>query len=343
MIFENNHTHMMSNSRRPSRSRLRSQGPWRFHLSEDTYITKRDDGQLIMVRDHDKGSIFDVGLDLLGEAFIGPNFGGVRRTSICATSDEGSEESGSDDQSSTASIKSTQPVPKGGQQEVTNITQQVLMPVISKTSNMAGDPPPGIYQQGSKQLALLPIGTQIAPKSQPPPPPTYPPPDHVHFAKPWTYQQAPPIAYAHGYQQAMMYAQQQQFGYPSYWPPPPPPPGALLPQPVMSGALAVANASSSSETEESKKMEAAKEPVCAGCGRTRSRKFQHDNPVKPGEAVVPSYCRKCQKVDTSEDSSDGEKEVKKQNKKRDEKQKSKKKREKKPMACGSIESYARKV
>lgn len=38
--------------------------------------------------------------------------------------------------------------------------------------------------------------------------------------------------------------------------------------------------------------------VCGNCGRLRSRKYHMENPLKPGEVVLPAFCRKCQK-DTS--------------------------------------------
>lgn len=44
--------------------------------------------------------------------------------------------------------------------------------------------------------------------------------------------------------------------------------------------------------------------VCAGCGTLRSRKFQAENPLGPGEVPPISYCRKCQKEETSSESSD---------------------------------------
>ena len=35
--------------------------------------------------------------------------------------------------------------------------------------------------------------------------------------------------------------------------------------------------------------------ICANCGRVRSKKYHHEHPIQPGEAPVPSFCRKCQK------------------------------------------------
>ena len=44
--------------------------------------------------------------------------------------------------------------------------------------------------------------------------------------------------------------------------------------------------------------------VCAGCGTLRSRKFQAENPLEPGELPPISYCRKCEKEIKSTDDED---------------------------------------
>ena len=44
--------------------------------------------------------------------------------------------------------------------------------------------------------------------------------------------------------------------------------------------------------------------VCAECGRLRSRKYQQENPLKPGETPTPAFCKKCQKDVTSTEESD---------------------------------------
>lgn len=47
--------------------------------------------------------------------------------------------------------------------------------------------------------------------------------------------------------------------------------------------------------------------TCANCGRLRSRKYQHENPIKPGETPVMAFCRKCQKDASSTEESEGTK------------------------------------
>jgi hypothetical protein len=44
--------------------------------------------------------------------------------------------------------------------------------------------------------------------------------------------------------------------------------------------------------------------VCAECGRLRSRKYQYENPLKPGDTPTPAFCKKCQKDVTSSEESD---------------------------------------
>jgi hypothetical protein len=47
----------------------------------------------------------------------------------------------------------------------------------------------------------------------------------------------------------------------------------------------------------------APKPICAGCGRVRSNKYQHENPLKPGQTPSESYCKKCQREATSSEGS----------------------------------------
>lgn len=44
--------------------------------------------------------------------------------------------------------------------------------------------------------------------------------------------------------------------------------------------------------------------ICANCGRIRSRKYHHQNPIKPGESPTPAFCRKCQRDASSTSSED---------------------------------------
>ncbi|RDW84400.1 hypothetical protein BP6252_01990 [Coleophoma cylindrospora] len=73
--------------------------------------------------------------------------------------------------------------------------------------------------------------------------------------------------------------------------------------------------------------------VCAGCGRLRSRKYHHNNPIQSGEEAKQTFCRKCQKDPSSTSSDDNDK----VEKKRKNKQKRKKgKKGKVPLASVSI-------
>jgi len=44
--------------------------------------------------------------------------------------------------------------------------------------------------------------------------------------------------------------------------------------------------------------------VCANCGRIRSKKYHHENPIKLGEAPMHGFCRKCQRDASSTSSED---------------------------------------
>lgn len=67
--------------------------------------------------------------------------------------------------------------------------------------------------------------------------------------------------------------------------------------------------------------------ICVNCGRLRSRKYHHENPIKPGEVPTPAFCAKCQKdVTSTEDSSSSDnykKSHRRKRKSRDKKSKNK--------------------
>jgi hypothetical protein len=44
--------------------------------------------------------------------------------------------------------------------------------------------------------------------------------------------------------------------------------------------------------------------VCAKCGKVRSSKYHHENPLKPGEVPAPAFCGRCERDLTSTDVSD---------------------------------------
>ncbi len=69
--------------------------------------------------------------------------------------------------------------------------------------------------------------------------------------------------------------------------------------------------------------------ICANCGRVRSPRYQHDNPIKPGDTPAPAFCRKCQRNAESTTCSESEDEkVKRQTKKSAKNKKKGKKHEK---------------
>jgi hypothetical protein len=44
--------------------------------------------------------------------------------------------------------------------------------------------------------------------------------------------------------------------------------------------------------------------ICVSCKKPRSRKYQREHPLKPGESPAVAFCRKCQKDATSTEQSD---------------------------------------
>ncbi len=92
--------------------------------------------------------------------------------------------------------------------------------------------------------------------------------------------------------------------------PPPTPAAPSVPEPTVEAAIPVTK------------------HVCGDCGRIRSRKYHHENPIKPGETPAIDFCRKCQR-DASVTSSDHSDRDSKDEKKGNGEKKDDKKREKK--------------
>lgn len=273
-----------------------SQSPFKYYLDENTYITKRN-GEMVMVRERErKTSVFEVGLKLLDEVFRGSNYHNDTEKESTNTfeSDQEGKYSSSPQRSSTPTSFT--------------ISQQVILPSSSSVSapSMTGRSedqqrtPAGIYQSGGKQLALLPTSTgqnQLAQQEET----RRQHQSHGTFINPWGFQQAmPQHLMAPAYQQALV-AQQQALGLPVPWPQVIHMVGG---QHVCGGMCA--NDPTTTNQVASAEYIARQQPHCAGCGRVRSRKFQHENPVKQGEVPTPSYCRKCARYDTSSVESESE-------------------------------------
>ena len=150
-------------------------------------------------------------------------------------------------------------------------------PQFNPSANLVGPPPvqsimgpmgpqPGIYRFGNRQLALLPLNPQEGPAMPPQTGYPYPQP-------PWMFPQPPSIS---GFNFPPMSTDPRQF---------------------------IANSAPPSEVASQTSVTMAKH-VCAECGRLRSRKYQHENPLKPGETPTPAFCKKCQKDVTSTEESD---------------------------------------
>lgn len=216
-----------------------------------------------------------------------------------------------------------------------SVTQEVTIVVPSAVSSTMTDskeapakppkvldppPPPGIYRKGNRELALLPLSEA---------PPVMHVPQHQLFSNchnPHAHssQLAPPGYFINNYglmqalphgtyilhpQQQHSHSQHMQYQL-QHQCPPQVSADAMAFTPLAHQRRVVTNgidATSSVEkatASDAKKTDRPPIPKCAGCGRERSRRFQHNNPVKKGESPPPSSCRKCQKQDTSDSESD---------------------------------------
>jgi hypothetical protein len=150
-------------------------------------------------------------------------------------------------------------------------------PLFNPNANLVGPPPvqsimgpmgpqPGIYRFGNRQLALLPLNPQGG--SAIPPQMEYPYPQ-----SPWMFPQPSNIS---GFNFPPMGTDPRQF---------------------------ITNSARPSEVTSQASVTMIKH-VCAECGRLRSRKYQYENPLKPGDTPTPAFCKKCQKDVTSSEESD---------------------------------------
>lgn len=150
-------------------------------------------------------------------------------------------------------------------------------PLFNQNANLVGPAPvqsimgpmapqPGVYRFGNRQLALLPLNPQEGPAIPPQMGYPYPQP-------PWMFPQA---------------SNMSGFNFP---------PNGIDPRQF------ITNSGPPSEVTSQNSVTVTKH-VCAECGKLRSRKYQHENPLKPGETPPPAFCKKCQKDVTSTEESD---------------------------------------
>lgn len=139
-------------------------------------------------------------------------------------------------------------------------------------------PQPGIYRFGNRQLALMPINPQ--------PGPAMPPQlGHPYSQLNWMYPQSSSMV---------------SFNYP---------PISTDPRQFITNLAPNSEGASQAPTTVTKH-------ICADCGRLRSRKYQHEHPLKPGEIPTPAFCKRCQKdAMSTEESEDSVKNSKKQHNK----------------------------
>lgn len=219
------------------------------------------------------------------------------------------------------------------------VTQEVTIVIPSNTSStmtnskdaplkppkvLIPPPPPGIYKKGNQQLALLPL-SQVSDVSHMP---QCQPQTNCHSSHAQASHPVPPGCFINSYgfvqavphssqnaplQQQQSYHIHQQQQHPcfhqnqhhryspqSYG-------DCMAFAPMTHGGRVFSNGIDATSSTKPEVKQSTKEdtkssvPKCAGCGKERSRRFQHNNPIKDGETPPPSFCRKCQRQDTSSD------------------------------------------
>ncbi|OBT90483.1 hypothetical protein VE02_01146 [Pseudogymnoascus sp. 03VT05] len=212
-------------------------------LSDDTSV-KRINGKLCLVRpsrrkarsssSYDLGHVLSIGYDLLSEVFDGAAFRMDK------------------DKAETEAAK-------------TSVLHHVHEP--NPMAPAMPPPQPGIYQQGNRQLVLLPK----VPTGHGPPPMMH----QGHFGYP---QQ--PFMYGGQPQMVPMMGNMGFGGFNSQYDKSAP------------AAAPVATPTSITVTRH----------LCANCGNLRSRKYQAAHPLQTGDTAPVSFCRKCEKEFRSTDS-----------------------------------------
>lgn len=223
-------------------------------LSDDTSV-KRINGKLCLVRpssrrrkvksssSYDLGHVLSIGYDLLSEVFDGTAF----RMDTDKAEAEGEK----------SSVLHHGP----------HVHDPNPMAPNPMAPAMQAPPQPGVYQQGNRQLVLLPK----VPTGHGPPPMMH----HGHFGYP---QQ--PFMYGGQPQMVPMMGNMGFGGFNSQYDKPAP---ATTPVAVPTSITVTRH-------------------LCASCGNLRSKKYQAAHPLQVGETAPVSFCRKCEKEFRSTDS-----------------------------------------
>jgi hypothetical protein len=164
------------------------------------------------------------------------------------------------------------------QESTTGPSQGFLTPpLFNPNANLVGSsstqpimgpmvPQPGIYSLGNRQLALMPMNPQ-------PGPAMLPQLGYPYCQPQWMYPQSSNMG---GFNYLPMGTDPQQF----------------ITNPVPNNEVA------------SQATVTVTKHICAECGRLRSRKYQQEHPLKPGETPTTAFCKKCQKDVTSTEESE---------------------------------------
>jgi hypothetical protein len=246
--------------------------PIKFRLDEYTYVTKLN-GKLVTVRKNRPPTIYRAGWNLLQAYFDERSRRKMDQKGKQANA-PGAENKPAQNQTSAPVTIQIPPFDPNANLRAPSMPQAMMAPVGPN------GPVPGLYRHGDRQLALLPL------------------------ASPLPFQGIPPGASPRSPQ---VMPQQPTFAYP--------PPMMYPPVPVMAGYnfppmgydprqfLPAAQPTNASVTQTSVTIT---KHVCAKCGKVRSNKYHHHNPLKPGEVPAAAFCRKCEKDLTSTDVSDND-------------------------------------
>jgi hypothetical protein len=260
--------------------------PKKIPLSGDTYATKRD-GKLVMVREK-RNTALDIGFDLLGEVFGGPTVSRLRRSSPASSTENSSSPN------PFVTPQDTPPMPPPDfplNASEPSQEQQAQQPAQQQAQlDIMPYPAPGIYQSGDRQLALLPVGSQGQP--------ILPQQGCGPYYPPWVYSQGPSIG------------PWSRFNFP----------------PIGVDPSQFAPPATTSPSDGTQTSVSIQHHICANCKRLRSRKYQSEHALRPGEVPAAAFCRRCQKDATSTDrSEDAEADSRKYKKRKKPKDKSRKK------------------
>ena len=255
-----------------SKSPLAKEKPVKLQLDKYTYVTKSN-GKLVTVRENRPPTIYGTWWNLFQEYLDERSRQKMDQKGKQAKA-PGAENKPAQIQTPAPAAIQIPPFDPNANLRAPGMPQAMMAPVGPN------GPVPGLYRHGDKQLALLPLASPlpfqgIPPGVSPRSPQMLPHPPMFAYPPPMVYQPTPVMA---GYNFPPMGYDPRQF------------------LPVAQSTYTPATQTSVTTTKH----------VCAKCGKVRSNRYHHYNPLKPGDVPVAAFCRKCEKDLTSTDVSDTE-------------------------------------